>query len=62
MAAVLCLVVLPLVMAVGFMFGSGSGHFSFGTALAALTFLAMGGGVLLGLFRMAGVWDSSDEH
>ena len=62
MAAVLCLIFLPLVMAVGFMFGATSGHLSFGTAFAAAVFFAMGSGMLYGLFKMAGIWDRGDEE
>ena len=62
MAAVLCLVLLPMVMAFGFMLGALRGELSMVSVLAGLTFLALGGWLLRNVFAMARQWDSSGEH
>lgn len=62
MAAVLCLVFLPLVFAVvGFTTGA-FGSLSVGGALAGLTFLALAGGMVVGALRLAHGWDGDGEH
>lgn len=62
MAAVLCLVFLPMIMAVGFMLGALRGEVSTVSVLAGLTFLALGGWLLRCVFAMARQWDSPSEH
>lgn len=57
MAAVLLLVFLPILAAVGFMFGAIGGHVSFSTLFATFTFLALAAGIVLGMVRMSRPWD-----
>jgi hypothetical protein len=62
MAAVLLLVFLPILAAVGFMFGAIGGHISFSTGFAAFVFLALGAGIVLGMVRMSRPWDGQEPH
>jgi hypothetical protein len=57
MAAVLCLIFLPLLAAVLFMFGAVSGHVSFGTIAGCLTFLLLGAGIFVGGMNMSKGWE-----
>lgn len=61
MAAVLCLVFLPLIAAVGFMFGVVGGEHSLASVVGGLTFVALGAFMLGGVFKMAGAWDAESE-
>jgi len=57
MAAIFALVFVPALAAILFMLGGTVGHVSFGTAFAALTFVALAGFLLTQLFRLAHHWD-----
>jgi hypothetical protein len=57
MAAVLCLVFLPIFFGAAFMFGAIHGDFSVGSVLATLTFVALAGGIVLGMVQMSRRWD-----
>ena len=59
MAAVLCLMFLPLMFGVLFMIGS-MGSISLGVVMAAGTFLMLGGGLVYGTLRLATGWEG--EH
>lgn len=59
MAAVLCLMFLPLMFGVLFMLGS-MGSFSVGVVLGAATFLLLGFGLVFGTLRLATQWEG--EH
>ncbi len=56
MAAVLCLVMIPVFAAVGFMFGAVGGE-SGASALGGLVFLALAAFTLLAAVHMARAWD-----
>ncbi len=62
MAAVLCLVLLPLMAAVGFMFGVVGGDPSPGAVLAGLVFLMLGAGMFVGAYKMSRGWDAEGEE
>ena len=62
MAAIFALVFVPAVAALLFMLGDVHGHLTFATIAATLTFVGLLGGLLTGLFRLAGQWDSSSTH
>jgi len=57
MAAVLCLVFLPLIASVGFMAGAIFGDMSVTSALGGITFLALAGVILSGALSLARTWD-----
>lgn len=57
MAAVLCLMFLPLTAGALFMLGS-MGSLSVGVFLAAATFLLLGGGLVFGTLRLANGWEA----
>ena len=57
MAAVLCLMFLPLLFGVLFMVGSMSGTFSIGTVLAGLTFVLLAGGLIVGALKLSKGWE-----
>ena len=59
MAAVLCLMFLPLMFGALFMLGS-MGSMSLGVVMAAGTFLMLGGGLVYGTLRLATSWEG--EH
>lgn len=58
MAAIFALVFVPALAAVLFMLGDVHGHMSFTTLAATLTFFALIGGLITGLFRLAHQWDA----
>jgi len=57
-AAILCLVFLPLVASVGFMAGAILGDMSLTSALGGITFLGLAVVILSGAMSMARSWDS----
>jgi hypothetical protein len=59
MAAILALVFVPAVAAILFMIGNIHGHLSVTSVAATVIFLALLGGLLTGLFRLARQWDES---
>jgi hypothetical protein len=61
MAAVLCLMFLPIISAVLFMFGS-MGSLSLGCVLAGLTFLLLAAGIVVGAMTMSKDWEGDDQH
>ncbi|HEX5058579.1 MAG TPA: hypothetical protein VFV99_04420 [Kofleriaceae bacterium] len=62
MAAVLCLVLLPLMAAAGFMLGVVNGQFSAASLLGGVTFVVLGFGMFFGIFRMSRDWENEQEH
>jgi hypothetical protein len=58
MAAIFALVFVPAVAAILFMLGDIHGHMSFTTFAATMTFFALIGGLITGLFRLARQWDA----
>ena len=58
MAAVLCLMFLPICFGVLFMIGSMSGSFSFGVLMAGVSFVLLAAGLVIGAVRMSKDWDS----
>ncbi len=56
MAAVLCLMFLPLIFGALFMVGS-IGSVSIGTILAAATFVLLSAGLVYGAMRLANHWE-----
>jgi len=58
MAAVLCLVFLPVLGAILFMLGSMGGPLSFGAVMAAVTFLMLGVGIVIGALNMSRGWEA----
>ena len=61
MAAVLCLVLLPLMAAVGFMFGVARGDFSAGALLGTGAFVLLGAFMFYTTFHMSRGWDE-EQH
>jgi hypothetical protein len=59
MAAIFALVFVPAVAAVLFMLGDIHGHLSVTSVAATGMFVALLGGLLAGLFRLARQWDGS---
>jgi hypothetical protein len=60
MAAVLALVLLPIVASVGFMVKVVLTDLSVGSALAGLAFLLLASGVFIGLFNMVRRWEDEE--
>ena len=60
MAAVLCLMFLPLVICSLFMIGSMGGSMSIGVLLAGATFLLLAGGLIIGALRLSKRWEAED--
>jgi hypothetical protein len=58
MAAVLTLVLLPIIASLGFMFGLVQNDRSVGSAIGGLVFLLLASGVFLGLFTMVRRWEA----
>ncbi len=59
MAAVLCLMFLPLIGGVLFMIGS-MGSISLGTVLAATTFVLLAGGLIVGTIKLSRTWEEEE--
>ena len=59
MAAVLCLMFLPLMFAAMFMLAS-MGSLSVGVVLAGATFVLMGGGLVFGALRLSTGWENGE--
>jgi hypothetical protein len=57
MAAVLCLIFLPILFGAFFLIGSMSGPISVGILLAGATFLLLAGGPIVGAMRLARTWE-----
>jgi hypothetical protein len=57
MAAVLCLIFLPLMFGALFMIGSMGGAFAIGTLLAGVTFVLLAGGLVVGAMKMSKSWE-----
>lgn len=60
MAAVLCLVFLPLTAALGFMLGTVGGELSLVSVLGGMTFLLLGAGMFVGAFNLSRGWDEEE--
>ena len=60
MAAVLCLIFLPIALAIVVLFGTISG-FSLSSVLMAATFLVMSGGIVIGLMNMFRGWEAGSH-
>lgn len=64
MAAVLCLMFLPIMAAVLFMLGSLD-SMSIGTVFAAVTFVLLSSGIVVGAMKMSKEWEDEpldDRH
>ena len=61
MAAILCLVFLPMIAAVGFMFGVAGGEHSLSSIFGGLIFATLGFGIFIGMFRMARSWEGAED-
>ncbi len=48
--------------AVGFMLGAIQGQLSFATVFGGLTFLLLGAGMFVGVFRMVRHWEDEAPH
>lgn len=57
MAAVLCLILLPLFFATPFLLGSMGGGLSPGMLFAAAAFLLLAGGIVVGAMNLARGWE-----
>ena len=57
MAAVLCLMFLPLLFGAFFLIGSMSGTLTLGTLLAGATFVLLAGGLVIGSLRLSKSWE-----
>ena len=57
MAAVLCMIFLPLVFCALFLIGSMGGPLSVGTLLAATTFVLLSSGLVVGALRLSKGWE-----
>jgi hypothetical protein len=62
MAAVLCLVFLPLMAALGFMLGVVGAELSIASVLGGLTFLLLGAGMFVGMLNMARGWEGEADE
>jgi len=62
MAAVLCLVLLPLVLAVGFMLGVVRGEGTLDSVIGGLSFVALSAALFGTVFKMSRQWDDTGEH
>ena len=62
MAAVLCLVLLPLMAAAGFMIGVVYCELSVASVICGLTFILLGGGMFVGMFKMCRGWEDEANH
>lgn len=62
MAAILCLVFLPLTAAVGFMIGAIAGDMSPASVFGGVTFVALAAFVLFGAFSLMRGWEGEPEH
>ena len=60
MAAVLCLIFLPLMAAIGFMLGVVNGELSAASVFGGLAFVMLGAGMLVGMFRMSRAWEDHE--
>jgi len=60
MAAVLALVLLPIIASVGFMLKVVVTDLSVGSAIAGLAFLLLASGVFVGLFNMVRHWEDDE--
>jgi hypothetical protein len=58
MAAVLCLILIPILASVGFMAKAIIGDSASGGMFALLTFILLAGGIVFGALGMARGWDS----
>lgn len=61
MAAVLCLMFLPLIGGVLFMIGSMGGPLTGGMLLAGATFVLLAAGLIVGAMRLSVGWDSNES-
>jgi hypothetical protein len=57
MAAVLCLMFLPLLFGAFFLIGSMGGTLTVGTLLAGATFVLLAGGLVIGSLRLSKGWE-----
>jgi hypothetical protein len=58
MAADLCLILLPLSFGVLFLIGSMGGPLTFGIVLAAVAFLLLSSGLVIGTMNLARSWEN----
>lgn len=62
MAAVLCLVLIPLIASVGFMFGVVGGEMSGASIIGGIAFFLLAAFMLFGTFNLSRVWDEEESH
>ena len=62
MAAVLCLMLLPLMAAVGFMFGVIRGDLSPGAVLGGIVFCLLGAFMFFSAFTMSRIWEDEENR
>ena len=60
MAAVLCLVLIPLIASVGFMFGVVGGEHGV-SWIAGIAFFLLGAFMLSGMFNLSRIWDEEEQ-
>ena len=61
MAAVLCLVFLPVVAAIGFMLGSVGGDGSTGSVIGGIAFVLLAGFLFCAAFNLSRGWDEEGD-
>ncbi len=61
MAAVLLLVFLPSLAAVGFLLGTAYGELSWASALMAITFVMLAGFLVVGAVNLSKDWDAEPD-
>ena len=57
MAAVLCLIFLPILFGAFFLIGSMGGPISIGMLFAGATFLLLAGGLVVGAMKLSRTWE-----
>jgi hypothetical protein len=62
MAAVLCLIFLPLLFGSIFMVASMGGTLSVGVVLGGATFVLLAGGLIVGAMRLSSGWEAEDHE
>jgi hypothetical protein len=62
MAAVLCLIMLPLMASLGFMFGVVRGDMSAASVLGGIVFFLLAGFLLFSALNMSRIWDEDETR
>jgi hypothetical protein len=61
MAAILCLILLPVIASIGFMFGVVRGDMSTGSLFGGTVFVLLAAFLFFAAFNMSRVWDSEKD-